>query len=143
LCETEYGIYRDAGIERTWIVSYMTWTCRVSRFHGASRRQLIGKNSPLLLYEIRLKRAGEQADSGHGFLADLARSVIQRSEVADLKHLFRQASRSNGNGPRDTGLNGPLSQTDGSEDDVAIDRSESQGSFALSAPLTATQISLL
>lgn len=40
----------------------------------------------------------DQADSGHGFLADLARSVIERSQVADLSHLFRQVSMAGGNG---------------------------------------------
>ena len=40
----------------------------------------------------------DQADSGHGFLADLARSVIERSQVADLSHLFRQVSIAGGNG---------------------------------------------
>ncbi len=40
----------------------------------------------------------DQADSGHGFLAELARSVIERSEVADLSHLFRQVSMAGGNG---------------------------------------------
>ncbi len=40
----------------------------------------------------------DQADSGHGFLAELARSVIERSQVADLGHLFRQVSMAGGNG---------------------------------------------
>ncbi|MCL5952183.1 MAG: DUF6094 domain-containing protein [Chloroflexi bacterium] len=40
----------------------------------------------------------DQADSGHGFLADLARSVIEDAQVADLSHLFRQVSVSGGNG---------------------------------------------
>jgi hypothetical protein len=40
----------------------------------------------------------EQSDSGHGFLADLARSVIEGAEVVDLGKLFHQVSRSNGNG---------------------------------------------
>jgi len=34
----------------------------------------------------------DQSDSGHGFLADLARSVIERAEVTDLNQLFRQVS---------------------------------------------------
>ncbi len=34
----------------------------------------------------------EQSDSGHGFLADLARSVIERADVSDLGCLFRQVS---------------------------------------------------
>ena len=34
----------------------------------------------------------EQADSGHGFLADLARSVIEGADVPDLGSLFRQVS---------------------------------------------------
>ncbi|MBI5028997.1 MAG: hypothetical protein HZB51_00620 [Chloroflexi bacterium] len=34
----------------------------------------------------------EQSDSGHGFLADLARSVIEEADVPDLGCLFRQIS---------------------------------------------------
>ncbi len=34
----------------------------------------------------------EQSNSGHGFLADLARSVIEGAEVPDLSCLFRQIS---------------------------------------------------
>ncbi len=34
----------------------------------------------------------EQSDSGHGFLADLARSVIEGADVSDLGTLFRQVS---------------------------------------------------
>ncbi len=40
----------------------------------------------------------EEANSGHGFLADLARSVIADAQVADLGQLFRQVSMAGGNG---------------------------------------------
>ncbi len=39
----------------------------------------------------------DQSDSGRGFLADLARSVIDKSEVPDLSHLFRQLTVGGGN----------------------------------------------
>ena len=39
----------------------------------------------------------QQADSGRGFLADLARSVMDGAQVADLNHFFRQVSAGNGN----------------------------------------------
>ena len=53
----------------------------------------------------------DQADSGHGFLADLARSVIERADVPDLGSLFRQVSLGgNGNGNANQELIGaPLS----------------------------------
>lgn len=35
----------------------------------------------------------QQTDSGRGFLADLARSVIEGSQIADLNSLFRERSR--------------------------------------------------
>ena len=35
----------------------------------------------------------EQTDSGHGFLADLSRSVISGAQIADLNSLFRDRSR--------------------------------------------------
>jgi hypothetical protein len=40
----------------------------------------------------------DESDSGHGFLADLARGVIERAAVTDLSHLFRQVSMAGGNG---------------------------------------------
>ena len=39
----------------------------------------------------------QQADSGRGFLADLARSVMEGAEIADLNHFFRQGSTSKRN----------------------------------------------
>ncbi len=35
----------------------------------------------------------QQTDSGHGFLADLAKSVISGAQIADLNALFRERSR--------------------------------------------------
>jgi len=62
----------------------------------------------------------DQSDSGHGFLADLARSVIERAEVTDLNQLFRQVSLGGGNGNGNTshefiGSSLPALTTDASE----------------------------
>ncbi len=149
--ETEYSVYTVMqASRRTWRIGQVHdvdvhfAVYRDSMEHRAA--SLVGQKlaAALLLYGDSVEGAlVDQADSGHGFLADLARSVIQRSEVADLKHLFRQASRSNGNAHRDSEFIGAPSPIDGSEEAIAIDMSESQVPFALSAPLTARQISLL
>jgi len=104
--EMEYSIYTMMqASRRTWRIGQINdvdvhfAVYRDSMEHRAA--SLVGQKlaAAQLLYGDSVEGAlVEQSDSGHGFLADLARSVIEGAEVVDLGNLFRQVSRSNGNG---------------------------------------------
>lgn len=86
----------------------------------------------------------DQADSGHGFLADLARSVIEGAQVTDLGNLFRQVSHSNGNGHGEAEFIGAaLPSNVRDETEIASGGSEAiQHSVTLTALTRARQIAL-
>jgi hypothetical protein len=104
--EMEYSIYTMMqASRRTWRIGQTRdvdvhfVVYRDTMEHRAA--SLVGQKlaAAQLLYGDSVEGAlVEQADSGHGFLADLARSVIEGAEVVDLGKLFHQVSRSNGNG---------------------------------------------
>jgi len=104
--EIEYSIYTMMqASRRTWRIGQINdvdvhfAVYRDSMEHRAA--VLVGQKlaAAQLLYGDSVEGAlVEQSDSGHGFLADLARSVIEGAEVVDLGKLFHQVSRSNGNG---------------------------------------------
>jgi hypothetical protein len=105
--EMEYSVYlmmqasrRTWRIGQTQDVDVHFVVYRDSMEHRAA--SLVGQKlaAAQLLYGDSVEGAlVEQADSGHGFLADLARSVIEGADVPDLGSLFRQVSLGgNGNG---------------------------------------------
>jgi len=104
--EMEYSIYTMMqASRRTWRIGQINdvdvhfAVYRDSMEHRAAI--LVGQKlaAAQVLYGDSAEGAlVEQSDSGHGFLADLARSVIEGAEVVDLGKLFHQVSRSNGNG---------------------------------------------
>lgn len=97
--EVEYSIYTMMqASRRTWRIGQVNDVAvhfavyRDSMEHRAA--SLVGQKlaAAQLLYGDSVEGAlVEQADSGHGFLADLARSVIEGADVPDLGSLFRQA----------------------------------------------------
>jgi len=105
--EMEYSVYlmmqasrRTWRIGQTQDVDVHFAVYRDSMEHRAA--SLVGQKlaAAQLLYGDSVEGAlVDHADSGHGFLADLARSVIERADVSDLGSLFRQVSLGgNGNG---------------------------------------------
>jgi hypothetical protein len=98
--EVEYSIYTMMqASRRTWRIGQINdvdvhfAVYRDSMEHRAA--SLVGQKlaAAQLLYGDSVEGAlVEQADSGHGFLADLARSVIEGADVPDLGSLFRQVS---------------------------------------------------
>ena len=103
--EVEYSVYTmTQASRRTWRIGQTQdvevhfAVYRDTMEHRAA--SLVGQKlaAAQLLYGDSVEGAlVEQSDSGHGFLADLARSVIEGADVPDLGCLFRQISVS-GNG---------------------------------------------
>ncbi len=62
----------------------------------------------------------QQTDSGRGFLADLAKSVISGAQVADLNSLFRERTRERTMSSDFLGLSNvePLEESDEQEDET-------------------------
>ncbi len=105
--EIDYGIYTMMqASRRSWRIGQVSEVdVHFAVYLGTMEHRaasLVGQKlaAALLLYGDSVEGAlVEQSDSGHGFLADLARSVIERAEVTDLNQLFRQVSLGgNGNG---------------------------------------------
>jgi hypothetical protein len=104
--EIEYSVYTMMqASRRTWRIGQTRDVAvhfavyRDSMEHRAA--SLVGQKlaAAQMLYGDSVEGAlVEQADSGHGFLADLARSVIEGAAVVDLGKLFHQVSHGNGNG---------------------------------------------
>jgi SNF2 family DNA or RNA helicase len=98
--ESEYSIYTMMqASRRTWRIGQTRdvdvhfAVYRDTMEHRAA--SLVGQKlaAAQLLYGDSVEGAlVEQSDSGHGFLADLARSVIEGADVPDLGSLFRQVS---------------------------------------------------
>jgi SNF2 family DNA or RNA helicase len=98
--ELDYSIYTTMqASRRTWRIGQVSdvdvhfAVYRDTMEHRAAG--LIGQKlaAAQLVYGDSVEGAlVDQSDSGHGFLADLARSVIERSEVTDLNQIFRQVS---------------------------------------------------
>ncbi|MCL4499040.1 MAG: hypothetical protein M1335_02190, partial [Chloroflexi bacterium] len=149
--ETEYSLYTlMQASRRTWRIGQVHdvdvhfAVYRDTMEHRAA--SLVGQKlaAALLLYGDSVEGAlVDQADSGHGFLADLARSVIEGTQVADLGKLFRQASRSNGNGHGESEFIGALLPLSNSGEEIATGVSEAlQDSPTLKISTRARQISL-
>jgi len=95
--ETEYSLYLlMQASRRTWRIGQVHnvdihfAVYRDTMEHRAA--SLVGQKlaAAQLLYGDSVEGALiEQADSGHGFLADLARGVIEKSKVDDLSHLAK------------------------------------------------------
>ncbi len=86
----------------------------------------------------------EQSDSGHGFLADLARSVIEGADVPDLGCLFRQVSLGRGAGQATNefiGVSIPASIPEDSEIAMGTDAALSQ-SNTITLPVSTRQMAL-
>ena len=104
--EIDYSVYTMMqASRRTWRIGQVNdvdvhfVVYRDTMEHRAA--SLVGQKlaAAQLLYGDSVEGAlVEQSDSGHGFLADLARSVIEGAEVTDLNQLFRQVSLGGGNG---------------------------------------------
>lgn len=150
--EIEYSLYTlMQASRRTWRIGQVNdvdvhfLVYRDTMEHRAA--SLVGQKlaAAQLLYGDSVEGAlVDQADSGHGFLADLARSVIEGAHVTDLGKLFRQASRSIGHGHGESGFIGAVLPS-GNRDEAEITAGVSealQDSFALKAPTSARQISL-
>jgi len=98
--EVEYSIYlMTQASRRTWRIGQTRdvdvhfTVYRDTMEHRAA--SLVGQKlaAAQLIYGDSSEGALiEQSDSGHGFLADLARSVIEGADVPDLGSLFRQVS---------------------------------------------------
>jgi SNF2 family DNA or RNA helicase len=98
--ETEFSLYTlMQASRRTWRIGQTRDVdvhfpvYRDTMEHRAA--SLVGQKlaAAQLLYGDSVEGAlVDQSDSGHGFLADLARSVIERADVSDLGYLFRQVS---------------------------------------------------
>lgn len=150
--ETEYSLYTlMQASRRTWRIGQVHnvdihfAVYRDTMEHRAA--SLVGQKlaAAQLLYGDSVEGAlVDQADSGHGFLADLARSVIEGTQVADLGKLFRQASRSIGNDQSESEFIGAkLPSGNYNETEIVAGVSEAmQDSFALKASASARQISL-
>jgi hypothetical protein len=125
--EVEYSVYlMMQASRRTWRIGQTRdvdvhfAVYRDTMEHRAAT--LVGQKlaAAQLLYGESVEGAlVEQSDSGHGFLADLARSVIEGAEVPDLGCLFRQVSLGgNGNGNANhefVGASHPALMTDTTE----------------------------
>lgn len=123
--EVEYSIYlMTQASRRTWRIGQTRdvdvhfTVYRDTMEHRAA--SLVGQKlaAAQLIYGDSVEGALiEQSDSGHGFLADLARSVIERADVPDLGSLFRQVSLGgNGNASSEfIGSNLSALTTDASE----------------------------
>ncbi len=101
--EIEYSIYTmQQAARRTWrlgqvddvVVYYAVYADTMEhRAMGLVAQKLA---AALLLTGDAVEGAlVQQSDSGRGFLADLAKSVIERSQIADLNSLFRERSHEN------------------------------------------------
>jgi len=148
--EMEYSIYTMMqASRRTWRIGQVNdvevhfAVYRDTMEHRAA--SLVGQKlaAAQLLYGDSVEGAlVEQADSGHGFLADLARSVIEGAEVVDLGKLFHQVSRSNGNGNghSESEFIGAVAMPSVSdESDLASGGDEAMGQSSLFQPLTSTR----
>jgi len=98
--EVEYSVYTmTQAARRTWRIGqtqdvevHFAIYSNTMEHRAAS---LVGQKlaAAQLLYGDSVEGAlVDQSDSGHGFLADLARSVIEGADVPDLGCLFRQIS---------------------------------------------------
>ncbi len=149
--EAEYSLYTlMQASRRTWRIGQVNdvdvhfVVYRDTMEHRAA--SLVGQKlaAAQLLYGESVEGAlVDQADSGHGFLADLARSVIEGAQVTDLGKMFRQVSHSNGNGHGETGFIGAtLPSNESEETEIATGASEAiQHSVAIATTL-ARQIAL-
>ena len=123
--ESEYSIYTMMqASRRTWRIGQTRdvdvhfAVYRDTMEHRAA--SLVGQKlaAAQLLYGDSVEGAlVEQSDSGHGFLADLARSVIEGADVPDLGSLFRQVSLGGNGNAADEFIGSRLSAltTDASE----------------------------
>jgi superfamily II DNA or RNA helicase len=104
--ELDYSVYtmmqasrRTWRIGQTHAVDVHFAVYRNTMEHRAA--SLVGQKlaAAQLLYGDSVEGAlVEQSESGRGFLADLARSVIEGAHVTDLNQIFRQVALSGGNG---------------------------------------------
>ena len=137
--EIDYSVYTMMqASRRTWRIGQVNdvdvhfVVYRDTMEHRAA--SLVGQKlaAAQLLYGDSVEGALiEQSDSGHGFLADLARSVIEGAEVTDLNQLFRQVSLGGGNGHANAGsefIGTPLPElsVDASEIGLGADAALSQ-----------------
>jgi hypothetical protein len=155
--EIEYSIYTMMqASRRTWRIGQINdvdvhfAVYRDSMEHRAA--SLVGQKlaAAQLLYGDSVEGAlVEQADSGHGFLADLARSVIEGADVPDLGSLFRQACPEHsrrvslgGNGHRNA-INefiGAMAMAKGADEaDIASGVDEAMGKSLVLRQLTSTK----
>jgi SNF2 family DNA or RNA helicase len=158
--ETEWSLYTlMQASRRTWRIGqvqdvdvHFVVYRDTMEHHAAS---LVGQKlaAAQLLYGDSVEGAlVDQADSGHGFLADLARSVIEGTQVLDLGKLFHQVAdpatsarmaRADGNASAESQFIG-LTLPQVSEDlELAEGVSEAlQESVALRIPTSAKQMAL-
>jgi len=104
--EIDYSVYTMMqASRRTWRIGQVNdvdvhfAVYRDTMEHRAAN--LVGQKlaAAQLLYGDSVEGAlVEQSNSGRGFLADLARSVIEGAKVTDLNQIFRQVSLGGGNG---------------------------------------------
>jgi hypothetical protein len=147
--EVEYSIYTMLqASRRTWRIGQVNDVAvhfavyRDSMEHRAA--SLVGQKlaAAQLLYGDSVEGAlVEQADSGHGFLADLARSVIEGADVPDLGSLFRQVSLSgNGHSNATNEFIGALALAKvADESDIASGMDEAMGESFVFRQMTSTK----
>lgn len=102
--EAEYSLYcLMQASRRTWRIGQVQDVdVHFAVYHDTMEHRaasLVGQKlaAAQLIYGDSVQGAlVDQADSGHGFLADLARSVIEDAQIPDLSQLFRQVSMAGG-----------------------------------------------